>query len=69
MTVQITEGPSLTMSLEHVLDFVLSVELMLRSSDNSSFTVVLQNREKKERWSLHYSCNAPLIYSKVYSDE
>nr|ATU82814.1 secreted hypothetical protein [Pristhesancus plagipennis] len=59
-----TEGPRLHMPLDHVLDFVLSVELMLKRSDNSSFTVVVQNREKNEAWSLHYSCNSPIIYSK-----
>ncbi|XP_014255745.1 D-glucuronyl C5-epimerase B [Cimex lectularius] len=53
-----------SLKLDHVLDFVLSVELMLKASENSSFTVVLQNREKKETWSLHYSCLSPLIYSK-----
>lgn len=53
------------MATDYVLDFVLSVELMLRAVDNSSFIVVVQSREKNEAWNLHYSCHAPLIASKV----
>lgn len=50
--------------LDHVLDFVLSIDLLLKDSDNSSLTVILQNREKAETWFLHYSCHAKLISSK-----
>uniref|UniRef100_A0A0K8SUY8 heparosan-N-sulfate-glucuronate 5-epimerase n=1 Tax=Lygus hesperus TaxID=30085 RepID=A0A0K8SUY8_LYGHE len=58
------ESRDVHMSMDYVLDFVLSVELMLRAGDNSSFVVVVQSREKNEVWNLHYSCSSPLIQSK-----
>lgn len=44
-------------------DFVLSVDLMLKP--NSSMTVVLQNKEKKETVYLHYVTSTQLIYAQV----
>ncbi|BES96491.1 D-glucuronyl C5-epimerase C-terminus [Nesidiocoris tenuis] len=58
------ESRDVHMLMDHVLDFVLTVELLLKAGDNSSFTVVLQSREKNEAWNLHYSCNSPLIHSE-----
>ncbi|CAH1154209.1 unnamed protein product [Phaedon cochleariae] len=40
------------LKLDHVLYFVMSVDIML--SSNSSFTVTLQNRETKNIYYLHY---------------
>ncbi|XP_063233030.1 D-glucuronyl C5-epimerase B [Bacillus rossius redtenbacheri] len=45
--------------LDHVLDFVLSLNLQL--SGNSSFTVILHGREKREVFQLHYLCSDLLI--------
>lgn len=50
----VTSGVSL--KLDHVLDFVLS--LNFRLAVNSSFTVVLQSREKRDQiFQLHYICS------------
>ncbi|XP_045785564.1 D-glucuronyl C5-epimerase B isoform X2 [Maniola jurtina] len=43
-------------------DFVLSMDLMLKP--NSSMTVVLQNKEKKETVYLHYVTSKQLIYAQ-----
>ncbi|CAH2241033.1 jg4103 [Pararge aegeria aegeria] len=43
-------------------DFVLSMDLMLKP--NSSMTVVLQNKEKKETVYLHYVTSTQLIYAQ-----
>uniref|UniRef100_A0AAR5PNU2 heparosan-N-sulfate-glucuronate 5-epimerase n=1 Tax=Dendroctonus ponderosae TaxID=77166 RepID=A0AAR5PNU2_DENPD len=40
------------MKLDHVLDFVMKVDVLLNG--NSSLTVVLQNRETKDAYFLHY---------------
>lgn len=56
-------GGIITLNLDHVLDFIMSVDLQLSYRDNSSLVVVLQNREKFETWILHYSCQAPTIFS------
>lgn len=46
------------------LDFVLTVDLQMKP--NSSFTVVLQNKDKKkETVYLHYVTNNQLIYAQV----
>ncbi|XP_069683353.1 D-glucuronyl C5-epimerase B [Periplaneta americana] len=53
-----TGGVSL--KLDHVLDFVLGLSVRLGS--NSSFTVVLQSREKRDQvFQLHYICSDLLI--------
>lgn len=44
-------------------DFVLGVDLLLKP--NSSLTVVLQNKERKETAYLHYVTNTQLIYAQV----
>lgn len=44
-------------------DFVLSMDVLLRP--NSSITVVLQNKEKKETVYLSYVTNTQLIYAQV----
>ncbi|XP_071049996.1 D-glucuronyl C5-epimerase B isoform X2 [Onthophagus taurus] len=40
------------LKMDHVLDFVMSLNILLQA--NSSLTVVLQNRENKENYNLHY---------------
>ncbi|XP_075237680.1 D-glucuronyl C5-epimerase isoform X2 [Lycorma delicatula] len=59
-----TTETGLILRMEHVLDFVLSADLKLSTNDNSSLIVILQNREKKDSWSLHYTCSNRLIYAK-----
>lgn len=44
-------------------DFVLSVDLQLKA--NSSVTVVLQNKDKKETVYLHYVTSTQLIWAQV----
>lgn len=44
-------------------DFVLSVDLWLKP--NSSLTVVLQNKDRKETVYLHYVTSTQLIYAQV----
>lgn len=44
-------------------DFVLSLDVLLRP--NSSITMVLQNKEKKETVYLNYVTNTQLIYAQV----
>lgn len=56
-------GNSLKLKMEHVMDFVMSVNLFLEA--NSSLTVVLQNREKKEMYNLHYISSAVLLTAQV----
>ncbi|CAH0555986.1 unnamed protein product [Brassicogethes aeneus] len=51
------EGVKLKM--DHVLDFVISLNLIL--SDNSSLSVTLQNRETKDIYNLHYITSSLLI--------
>uniref|UniRef100_A0A1B6CJP8 heparosan-N-sulfate-glucuronate 5-epimerase n=1 Tax=Clastoptera arizonana TaxID=38151 RepID=A0A1B6CJP8_9HEMI len=50
--------------VDTVLDFVLSLDLKLSAADNSSFIVVLQSREKKQTWNLHYICSQQIIFAK-----
>ncbi|XP_039278701.1 D-glucuronyl C5-epimerase B [Nilaparvata lugens] len=59
-----TAGKGIQLKLDHVLDFVLSVQMQLSVVDNSSLTVVVQHREKKEFWNLHYTCSNQLIHAK-----
>ena len=40
------------MSLDHVLDLVLSVDILFKP--NSSLKVTLQNRETKKEYNIHY---------------
>lgn len=54
---------SLKLKMDHVLDFVMSVNILLKA--NSSFTVVLQNREKKEIYNLHYISSEILLTAQV----
>lgn len=51
------------LKLEHVLDFVMSVDIAL--NPNSSFTIALQNRETKYVYSLHYISTDVLITAQV----
>jgi len=53
-----------TLKVDIVLDFVLSVDLQLKSAHNSSVIVYIHNREKNEVWRFHYSCQSPLFTSK-----
>ncbi|KAL1138097.1 hypothetical protein AAG570_009792 [Ranatra chinensis] len=59
-----SDGSQILLKSDYVLDFIMSVDLMLRPGDNSSMTFVLQNREKKEIWFLHYVCSSVHIYAK-----
>lgn len=59
-----TAGRGIQLKLDHVLDFVLSVQIQLSVVDNSSLTVVVQHRERKEFWNLHYTCSSQLIHAK-----
>lgn len=43
---------AIVLSLDHVLDLVLSVDINLKP--NSSFSVTMQNRETKKAYHLHY---------------
>ncbi|KAB0795343.1 hypothetical protein PPYR_12182 [Photinus pyralis] len=45
--------------MDHVLDFVMSVNILLNG--NSSFSVILQNREKKDIYNLHYIASDILV--------
>lgn len=49
--------------LDHVLDFVMRVDMMLNG--NSSLTVILQNRESKDAYFLHYITSDILITTQV----
>lgn len=50
-----TSASGVSMKLNHVLDFVLKLDLCIR--DNGSITVALQSREKKDTFYLHYVTN------------
>lgn len=50
---------AITMSLDHVLDLVLSIDINL--SANSSFTVQMQNRETKQEYNIHYMISDSLL--------
>lgn len=52
MFVSESDTSGVSIKLDHVLDFVLS--LSLRLTNNGSFTVTLQSREKHELFYLHY---------------
>lgn len=58
-----TFANSVKLKMDHVLDFVMSVNIILEA--NSSLTVVLQNREKKENYNLHYISSAILLTAQV----
>jgi len=47
-----TSTSGISLKLDHVLDFVLKWDLNIK--DNGSITVILQSREKKEIYYLHY---------------
>lgn len=49
--------------MDHVLYFVMSLDIMLNS--NSSFSVTLQNRETKEVYYLHYITSDIWITAQV----
>lgn len=51
------------LKMEHVLDFVLTLNVLLHP--NSSICIVLQNREKKEIYNLHYIASDILITAQV----
>lgn len=51
------------MKLDHVLDFVMKVDVLLNG--NSSLTVVLQNRETKDAYFLHYITSDVFITTQV----
>lgn len=49
--------------LDHVIDFILSLNVRLER--NSSLTVLLQDREKKETFYLHYNTSDMFVYAQV----
>lgn len=58
---------SIQLKMEHVLDFVMSVDILLYP--NSSFTIELQNRETKYVYNLHYISTDVLITAQVRSNQ
>ncbi|XP_034247978.1 D-glucuronyl C5-epimerase B [Thrips palmi] len=60
---QTSVGGSISLKLDHVLDFVLMMDIKFLSM-NSSVTVALQNRESRQLWRLHYVCSLQLIYTQ-----
>ncbi|RZC42423.1 D-glucuronyl C5-epimerase, partial [Asbolus verrucosus] len=50
---------AIKLKMEHVLDFIMSLNIIL--SGNSSFSIVLQNRETRELYNLHYITSDILI--------
>lgn len=60
-----TYNDGIELRMDHVMYFVISVNIQL--SANSTFTVVLQNREKKELYNLHYIASDVLITAQVSS--
>jgi heparosan-N-sulfate-glucuronate 5-epimerase len=50
---------AIKLKMEHVLDFIMSLNIAL--SGNSSFSIVLQNRETREIYNLHYITSDFLI--------
>lgn len=54
---------SIRLKMDHVLDFVVSFSVILQA--NSSFALVLQNREKKEIYNLHYVASDTLLAAQV----
>ncbi|KAL0105611.1 hypothetical protein PUN28_015837 [Cardiocondyla obscurior] len=56
-----TSTSGISLNLDHVLDFVLKWDFNIK--DNGSVTVVLQSREKKEMYYLHYVTNNLVLYN------
>lgn len=54
---------AVSLKLDHVLDFVLSMDVNLQA--NGSVRVILQNREKKEVFNLHYIISDVMISIQV----
>lgn len=54
---------AISLKLDHVLDFILSLNIKLEK--NSSITVTLQDREKREMFHLHYNTSDIFIYAQV----
>lgn len=57
---------AIKLKMEHVLDFVMSLNIMLNG--NSSLSVILQNRESRETYNLHYITSDILIAVQVSND-
>lgn len=53
------------LNMDHVLDFVFTTNIVLHP--NSSMCIVLQNREKKEFYNLHYIASDILITAQACS--
>ncbi|CAG9760784.1 unnamed protein product [Ceutorhynchus assimilis] len=53
---------AIKLKLDHVLDFVMRLDILLNG--NSSLTVILQNRETKDAYFLHYIFSDILITSQ-----
>lgn len=56
-----TSISGISLTLDHVLDFVLKWDLNIK--DNGSITVVLESREKKETYYLHYVTSSTVLHN------
>lgn len=56
-----TSSSGISFKLEHVLDFVLKLDLCIK--DNGSITISLQNREKKDLHFLHYTTSTVPLHT------
>ena len=54
-----TSASGISLRLDHVLDFVLKLDLCTR--ENGSITVVMQSREKKDVYYLHYTTSNVIL--------
>lgn len=57
-----TSTSGISLKLEHILDLVLKLDLCIK--DNGSFTVVIQSREKKDTYYLHYTTRNLVMYTR-----
>lgn len=60
----VTES-AVSLTVDHVLDFILSLDLRLTVEDNSSLSVTLHSREKKQTWTIHYTCSNHTFTAQV----
>ncbi|XP_012275001.1 D-glucuronyl C5-epimerase [Orussus abietinus] len=54
-----TSTSGISLNLDHVLDFVLKLDVCIK--DNGSITIVLQSKEKRDSYYLHYTTNSPVL--------
>ncbi|XP_033231176.1 D-glucuronyl C5-epimerase B isoform X3 [Belonocnema kinseyi] len=56
-----TSASGISLRLEHVLDFVFKFDLYTR--ENGSITVIMQSREKKDVYHLHYTTSNVILHT------